>query len=117
MSYVLLIVEDQDSRSGPIEQRRNRFERMMRFSDDLKTRGVLLASESLKSLRDGVRVQRRGGKPVVVDGPFAEAKEVVGGFFLLDCDTREEALAIAAQCPASEWSSVEVREVGPCYEQ
>jgi hypothetical protein len=51
----------------------------------------------------------------VLDGPFAEAKEMVGGFFLLDCKTREEAVAIAKQCPAAEWAMVEVRAVGPCY--
>jgi hypothetical protein len=50
-----------------------------------------------------------------MDGPFAEAKEMVGGFFLLDCATREEAVAIAGRCPAAEWATVEVRETGPCY--
>jgi hypothetical protein len=58
----------------------------------------------------------RGGRPQDVDGPFAEAKEMVGGFFLLDCRSREEALAIAAQCPAAEWATVEVRALAPCYE-
>jgi hypothetical protein len=52
----------------------------------------------------------------VLDGPFAEAKEMVGGFFLLDCKTREEAVAIAQRCPAAEWATVEVRATAPCYE-
>jgi hypothetical protein len=51
----------------------------------------------------------------VLDGPFAEAKEMVGGFFLLDVATRDEAVAIAGQCPAAEWATVEVRSIGPCY--
>ena len=51
-----------------------------------------------------------------MDGPFAEAKEMVGGFFLIDCKTRAEAVAIAQACPAAEWCTVEVRGVGPCYE-
>jgi hypothetical protein len=51
-----------------------------------------------------------------VDGPFAEAKEMVGGFFLLGCGTRDEAIAIAAECPAAEWCTVEVRAVAPCYQ-
>ena len=55
------------------------------------------------------------GRAQVLDGPFAEAKEMVGGFFLVDCDTREEAVAIARECPAIEWATVEVRTVGPCY--
>jgi len=62
-----------------------------------------------------VRVQVRGGKASFVDGPFAEAKEMVGGFFLLDCETKEEAIAIAGECPAAEWATVEVREFGPCF--
>ena len=48
-------------------------------------------------------------------GPFSETKEMIGGFFLLDCGSREEALRIAEQCPAAAWASVEVRELGPCF--
>ena len=47
--------------------------------------------------------------------PFAEAKEMVGGFFLIDVATRDEAVAIASRCPAARWASVEVRECAPCY--
>ncbi|MNT98770.1 YCII-related domain protein [compost metagenome] len=50
-----------------------------------------------------------------MDGPYAEAKEMIGGFFLLTCDSREEALALAAECPAAQWATVEVRELGPCF--
>ena len=57
----------------------------------------------------------RDGERSVIDGPFAEAKEMIGGFFLLDCDTREEALALAAECPAAAWATVEVRELGPAF--
>ena len=57
----------------------------------------------------------RAGQRRLLDGPFAEAKEMVGGYFLLDCATRDEAVAIAAQCPAAAWATVEVRETGPCY--
>ena len=51
----------------------------------------------------------------LVDGPFAEAREMVGGFFLIDVATREEALAIARRCPAVAWATVEVRECAPCH--
>jgi hypothetical protein len=51
----------------------------------------------------------------VLDGPFAEAKEMVGGFFLLNVPTKEDALAWAARCPAADWAAVEVRETGPCF--
>lgn len=115
MSYLLLIVEPPGQRQdrGP-DAGRAVYERMLRYTDSLKARGVLLATNSLKS--EGARLTLRGGKRIVVDGPFSEAKELVGGFFLLDVGTREEALAFAGECPAAEWATVEVRETGPCYE-
>ncbi|GAB4560587.1 MAG: dehydrogenase [Rhizobacter sp.] len=117
MGYMLLIVE-------PTTQRRTRteaegravFQRMVDFGDSLKARGLLQAVESLKSQDDAARVAVRNGKTQVLDGPFAEAKEMIGGFFLLNCATREEAIAIAAACPAAEWCTVEVRALAPCYE-
>ena len=116
LPYMLLIVE-------PLGQRRERsetegrqlYDRMLRFSDELKARGLLKASQSLKSDAEGVRVRVRDGKRTLVDGPFSEAKEMVGGFFLLDCETKDEAIAIASECPAAEWATVEVREFGPCF--
>ena len=87
---------------------------MVDFGNSLKQRGVLQAVESLKSQDDAARVAVRNGKTQVLDGPFAEAKEMIGGFFLLDCKTRDEALAIAAECPAAQWCTVEVRGLGPC---
>jgi len=116
MSYMLLIHE-------PVGQRRTRtraegeavYERMVRFAVQLKARGVLRAVESLASQDGAARIKVRNGRANVLDGPFAEAKEMVGGFYLLDCDTREEAVAIAQECPAAEWATVEVRAVGPCY--
>ena len=86
---------------------------MLHFADKLKTRGVLRASESLAS--GARRLQKRDGRQDILDGPFAEAKEMVGGFFLLDTASEDEALAIAAECPAAEWCSVEVRQLAPCY--
>lgn len=116
MPYMLLIVEPTGQRQlFTTAARHTAYERMLRFSDDLKARGVLRASESLTTDADSVRVQMREGHPRLVDGPFAEAKEMVGGFFLLDCPTRDEAISIAAECPAAEWCTVEVRTLGPCW--
>jgi hypothetical protein len=56
------------------------------------------------------------GRAQVLDGPFTESKELIGGYFLIDCGTRDEALAIARDCPAAAWASIEVREIGTCYE-
>ena len=116
MSYMLLVVEKpNDRRTRPAGEGESRMNQMVAWSQNLKARGLLTASESLKSEHDAVRVQVREGRRSLVDGPFAEAKEMIGGFFLLDCATREEALAIARRCPAAEWATVEVRETAPCY--
>jgi hypothetical protein len=117
MAYLLLVIEPTHQRSERTDDEgRLRYEEMATYAESLKQRGVLLACESLKSASDGVRVEVRNGERRLLDGPFAEAKEMVGGFLLLNCDTREEAVAIATACPAARWCSVEVREIGPCYQ-
>lgn len=115
MSYMLLIVEPPGQRRGrSAEEGRGLYQRMVDYAESLKQQGLLLATNSLKE--PAVRLTVRGGKPSVVDGPFTEAKEFIGGFYLLDCGTREEALSLARRCPAAEWATIEVREIGPCYE-
>ena len=117
MPYLLLIVEEGERRRNrSAEEGRLAYERMLHFTEDLMARGVCKASDSLRSDSEGVRIEVRGGKRVVLDGPFAESKEIVGGFFLLDCRTKEQAIAIASECPATEWATVEVREIGRCWE-
>jgi hypothetical protein len=115
MSYMLLIVEPQGQRRlrSP-EEGREVYERMLEYTAGLKARGVLLGSNSLRA--ESVRLDMRAGGRSVTDGPFTEAKELIGGFFLLDCATREQALSLAAECPAAQWATIEVREVGPCYD-
>ena len=118
MSHMLLIVEPAGQRSTrSAAEGREVYARMTRFGESLRARGKLLAAESLASQANAARVQTRDGKAQVVDGPFAEAKEMIGGFFLLDCATRAEAVAIAQECPAAEWATVEVRSLGPCYDE
>ncbi len=116
MSYMLLIVEKPEDRriAGRAEGER-RYARMLRFAEGLQERGQLVRTESLLGQESAVRISRRDGAATSVDGPFAEAKEMIGGFFLLTVDTRAEAVAIARDCPAADWATVEVRELGPCF--
>ena len=115
MSYMLLIVEKQGERQGrELPEGQALYARMLEYSRMLQGRGVLLSTNSLRSA--AVRLERHDGRSRLVDGPFTEAKEFVGGYFLLDCATREEALGYAAECPAAAWATIEVREVGPCYD-
>jgi len=117
LSYMLLIMEPTGQRRARSEEEGRRlYQRMLDFSAELRARGVLKASQALKSDTESVRVQVRDGRRSLLDGPFSEAKEMVGGFFLLDCATRAEAVSIAAECPAAAWATVEVRELGPCFE-
>lgn len=114
---MLLIVEPAGQRSTRTEaEGREAYASMQRFGDTLRSRGKLLAAESLASQSRAVRVHTGGGKAQVLDGPFAEAKEMIGGFFLLNCASMEEAVAIAHECPAAAWATVEVRALGPCHD-
>ncbi|MES3015503.1 MAG: YciI family protein [Pseudomonadota bacterium] len=116
MSYMLLILEPRGQRAERgLEAGKQVYAQMLEFAGELKKRDLLIAVESLATDAKAARVQVRGGRQSLVDGPFAEAKEMIGGFFLLNCATREEAIAIATECPAAAWCTVEVREVGPCW--
>jgi hypothetical protein len=84
---------------------------MMKYNEDLQKAGVLLALDGLHPPSMGARVSFAGGKPVVTDGPFAEAKEVLGGYWMIEVSSKEEAVAWAARCPASENEVIEVRQV------
>ena len=84
---------------------------MMKFNESLQRAGVLLALDGLHPPSMGARVSFRGGKPKVADGPFAEAKEVVGGYWLIQVRSREEAIEWASRCPASNDEVIEVRQV------
>jgi hypothetical protein len=117
VAYLLLVIEPVEQRSQRTpEEGREAYRQMGEFADGLKARGVLRACESLTSLKDASRVSRASADDArIIDGPFAEAKEMIGGFFLLDCETHAEAVEIAATCPAAAWCTIEVRKVGPCY--
>jgi len=84
---------------------------MMKYNDELRKAGVLLALDGLHPPSTGVRVSFKGGMPAVKDGPFAEAKEVVGGYWLIQVKSKEEAVEWAKRCPASDNEVIEVRQV------
>lgn len=117
MPYMLLIMERPGQRAERTEaEGRQLFASMQACADALKARGLLLAAQSLKGADNAVRLTVRDGRRSLIDGPFAEAKEMVGGYFLVDCATRDAAVAIAQEIPAAQWATVEVREFGPCFE-
>jgi hypothetical protein len=84
---------------------------MMKYNEALQQAGVLLALDGLHPPSMGARVSFEDGKPKVTDGPFAEAKEVLGGYWMIQVRSREEAIEWAKRCPAGPNEIVEVRQV------
>ena len=84
---------------------------MMKYNQALKDAGVLITLDGLHPPSVGARVSFAGGKPVVTDGPFTEAKEVLGGYWMIDVRSREEAIGWAKRCPATGNEIIEIREV------
>ena len=86
-------------------------EAMMQYNQSLQKAGVLLALDGLHPPSMGARVSFEGGRPHVTDGPFAEAKEVLGGYWMIQVKSREEAIAWASRCPATDEETIEIRQV------
>ncbi|MCP3396754.1 YciI family protein [Bradyrhizobium sp. CCGB20] len=84
---------------------------MMRYNEALKDAGVLITLDGLHPPSTGARVSFATGEPIVTDGPFAEAKEVLGGYWMIEVASREEAIAWAKKCPASANEVIEIRQV------
>jgi hypothetical protein len=112
MRYMLLIHSDErtESQAPPAEM-----EAVIRghrqLSEDLRTAGKMVGGERLRPESEASRIRMKAGHRQVMDGPFAETKEALGGFYLIECDTREEALDWARRIPLREGSFVEVRPV------
>ncbi|MDO8291349.1 MAG: YciI family protein [Gallionella sp.] len=86
-------------------------EAMMKYNKSLQEAGVLLALDGLHPPSMGARVTFSGGKPKVTGGPFAESKEVLGGYWMIQVKSKEEAVEWASRCPASDNEIIEVRQV------
>ena len=81
------------------------------YMETLRASGHLVATHALQSAREAATVRVRGGRPVVTDGPFAEAKEVIGGFFVIEAGDREEAVEVALRWPSARLGAIEVRPI------
>jgi hypothetical protein len=85
--------------------------KMMKFNEKLAKAGALIALDGLHPSSKGARVAFAGGKPQVTDGPFTEAKEVIGGYWMIEAKSKEEAVGWAKRCPAADGDVIEVRQV------
>jgi hypothetical protein len=114
MHYMLLLYVSDRPQPGTPEAAEE-FDKVRAFHAECRERGVLVASAPLQDPDTATTVRTRGGRTVKLDGPFAETKEWLGGYFVLDCKDLGEASELAAKCPTAEVGSVEVRpllEVG-----
>jgi hypothetical protein len=108
---MLMIPQGYETAPPDVQLDPERMRAMMKYNEALKEAGILLALDGLHPPSMGARVSFAGGKPLVTDGPFTEAKEVLGGYWMIDVASREEAIAWAAKCPASENETIEIRQV------
>ncbi|MCF6221597.1 MAG: YciI family protein [Robiginitomaculum sp.] len=117
MKYMLLIYGAEDAAPAPGAPEFGAF--MQGYDDlyqELTNDGVWIAGEGLQDAETASTVTVRGGKTIARDGPFAETKETMGGFYLIDCDNLDQAIAYAAKIPSATYGSVEIRPVMD-YEQ
>ena len=85
--------------------------KMMKYNEELAKAGVLISLDGLHPLSSGARVTYKGGNPTVTDGPYVETKEVLGGYWMINVKSKEEALEWARKIPASDNETVEIRRV------
>ncbi len=110
MKYMLLIYGDEHALDQT--ERERCYGESSNLAHDLKAAGKFLATAPLQQTASATSVRVRGGKRQVTDGPFAETREQLGGYFLVDATDLDEAIAIAGQIPGARWGTVEVRPVG-----
>jgi hypothetical protein len=112
VEYLALIYADEAAwESLQEDERAGVYERYAAFARDAREAGVLTGGDELCSTADATTVRVRNAQVAVTDGPYAEAKEALGGYFLLECASLDEAVEWAARIPAAEHGAVEVRPV------
>src|SRR5258708_7021679 len=112
MRFMMLMIPlGYETASPDVQLDPERVSAMMKYNEALRDAGVLITLDGLHPPSTGARVSFSTGKPIVTDGPFTEAKEVLGGYWMIDVASREEAIAWAKKCPASENEIIEIRQV------
>jgi hypothetical protein len=112
MRYALLICTDESAEAAqsPAEGQAM-FDEYIKFGEDMGRRGVLTGGERLRPTTDATTVRVRDGEVLTSDGPFAETKEQMGGFYLVDCKDLDEAIDVASRIPGARHGSIEVRPI------
>jgi hypothetical protein len=112
MHYLLLIYDEESLwETMPEAERNTVYGEYMKFTEDLRASGALLGANQLQPTGTATTVRIRNGETIVTDGPFAETKEALGGYYLVDVGSLDEALEWAAKIPSARYGEVEVRPV------
>ncbi len=111
MTYMLLIYTPNIGRDRTDEEWEAMAEPFVAYNEYVKASGYYVDGAPLAELSTATTVRIRDGKRVITDGPFAETKEWLGGYYMLDCPSIDEAIEIAAKCPAAAFGSIELRPV------
>ncbi len=113
MRFMLLMIPKgyETAEPGTMPEDMAALEAMMAYNRSLSEAGILRAGEGLHPPSMGARISFKNRKPTITDGPFAEAKEVLGGFWIIEVASREEAIAWAARCPGADNEMIEVRQI------
>ncbi len=112
MEYMLLIYNSEaEGKKRPAAEHQQIFQEYMTFTEDLNKSGRNKGSAPLEQTTTATTVRVRNGKTVVTDGPFAETKEQLGGYYLVEAKDLDEAISIAARIPGAKWGSIEVRPI------
>lgn len=110
MRYLILIhMDERELEALPPDELNTLNRNHLRFNDELRASGHFVEAEALEPVRTTATVRVRSGKPSVTDGPFAESKEVVAGFYLVEARDMEEAISIAKRIPSAFMAHIEVR--------
>jgi hypothetical protein len=110
MRFMVIVKANEDSEND-VMPGNEVIEAMGRFNEELIKAGVMLAGDGLMSSRHGARVKYQGGRFTVTDGPFAESKELIAGYWILDVKDKDEALAWVKRIPFGEGEEIEVRKL------
>jgi hypothetical protein len=114
MKYLLLIYENESLAAGLSEADQGKvYGEYMEYTQDIKKKGQHLAGEALQPVATATTVRVKDGKTVSTDGPFAETREQLGGFYMVEAGDLDEATALAARIPAARTGSIEVRPILP----
>jgi hypothetical protein len=110
MKFMVIVKATSQSEAGIVPDQ-SVFEAMAKFNEEMINAGIMVAGEGLRESRMGARLRYSKGRHTVIDGPFAETKELVAGFWIIDVKDMDEAIAWMRKCPLDEGEELEIRKV------